>query len=146
MVFAEGARPAPQLWGAWDTLGLTADGVRLVGWWAEAPLVRVANATDTVFVSAYARPAPRTGAAAPAGGGGVVVAVASWDNAKATTVALELDWAALGLSPASVTMRAPALDGLQPELTLDPAAPVLTLPPAKGWLIDVRPRPAVAQM
>lgn len=41
MVFAEGARPAPYLWAAWDSMGLTAEGVEIVGWWDSRVPVKV---------------------------------------------------------------------------------------------------------
>ena len=129
MIFAEGARPAPGLWKGWDALQLTADGTELVGWWDDAPIVHT-SAPDVVFASAYLRPAI-------AGGGGVL-AVASWDNNKDTSVELKVDWAALGLNATTANVSATAIDGFQPALQLDAESLVLTVPARKGWLLDVR--------
>ena len=65
MVFAEGARPAPELWKAWDSLGLVQDGVKLVGWWEATPLVTVTehssnSSSPLVFASVYLRTTPAT--------------------------------------------------------------------------------------
>jgi hypothetical protein len=128
MVFGEGARPAPDLWKAWDALGLTADGVRLVGWWDDAPAVRSNDTSRTgVFASAYLRPS-----------GGGVLAVASWDEKLPTTVELELVWAAFGLTAGTANVSAsPIGGGFQPALQLDAARLVVTVPAKKGWLLDV---------
>ena len=60
MVFAEGARPAPDLWKAWDSLGLVDEGVELVGWWEPRPLVTVTehggnSSHPVVYASVYWR-------------------------------------------------------------------------------------------
>ena len=102
MVFAEGARPAPALWKAWDSLGLVEDGVKLVGWWDSAPLVTVTehssnSSTPLVFASVYLRTSPAATTAGPAMPK-AVIAVASWASTGTISCTLNIDWAKLGLS------------------------------------------------
>lgn len=124
MLFAEGARPAPNLWGAWDSLELTREGTQLVGWWDAAVPVRSDNAD--VPVSVYLRP----------GGRGCVLAVASW-AANSTEVNLDIDWEALGLHAAGVSITAPAIKDFQPAAEVSVQQPKVIVDPGKGWLLDV---------
>ena len=121
---------APDLWRAWDSLHLTEDGTRLVGWWDDTPVVRVVDdPSASVYASAYLRPG--------AGSGGVI-AVASWSNDKSITVGLSVDWSAFGLSPSAATVTASPIANFQPALELDPSALSVAVPATKGWLLDVR--------
>jgi hypothetical protein len=126
MVFAEGARPAGDLWAAWDSLELTLDGTQLIGWWDAAVPARSDDAD--VLVSVYLRP----------GGQGCVLAIASW-AADSTEVNLAIDWEALGLDAASVSITAPAIKNFQSAATVSAQQPTVTVAPSKGWLLDVRP-------
>lgn len=124
MLFAEGARPAQYLWGAWDSLGLTREGTQLVGWWDAAVPARSDHAD--VLVSVYLRP----------GGRGCVLAVASW-AANSTEVNLDIDWDALGLHAAGVSITAPAIKDFQPAAEVSAQQPTVIVDPGKGWLLDV---------
>ena len=136
MVFAEGARPAPALWKAWDALHLTMEGVELRGWWEERvsrPLV-VSSGDTLVPASAFIRP--------ETAGGGIVIAVASWRAAGTSTrVTLTIDWEAIGLSATHAVVTAPAIDNFQAATTFavnsDGTVDVTVLSP-QGWLIEVR--------
>eukprot|EP01051_Picozoa_sp_SAG22_P029734 SAG22_NODE_11171_length_497_cov_0.899497_2_plen_133_part_01 len=109
MVFAEGARPAPELWKAWDSLGLVQDGVELVGWWEPAPLVTITEhagniSSPVVFASVYLRKA-KDGMAVPeeqeeegVSMPRAVISVASWARSGTMTCTLNIDWAKLELS------------------------------------------------
>ena len=131
MVFAEGGRPAPELWTAWDTLGLTDEGVRLVGWWEPSPVVRT-SAPTVVWASTYVRPHTVKGG---------VIAVASWaEKGHATNVTLSIDWAQLGLTAATATITAHAIAGFQPQMVVDPSSAALLIPGEQGFLLDVRPK------
>ena len=138
MVFAEGARPAPALWKAWDALKLTADGVELRGWWEELPSrmpVVTSNDAD-IPASAYIRPA--------SAGGGIVIAVASWKQAgDVSNVTLRIDWTAIGVTAAHATVSAPAISNFQEATTFSVAQGGSVTVPVKspqGWLIEVASR------
>lgn len=125
MVFAEGARPAAELWAAWDSLELTRDGTHLIGWWDVAVPARSDHAD--IPVSVYSRP----------DGQGCVLAIASW-AANSTEVNINIDWETLGLDAAGVSITAPAIKDFQPSATVSPQQPMITVDPGKGWLLDVR--------
>ena len=136
MIFAEGARPAPDLWKAWDSLELTAPGVKLVGWWDAKPVVQVhcatCNATaPEVVASFYHRP-----------GKGGVISVASWADAESppASVTLSLDWSAIGLTPATAAVTIPPIASFQNATAsrLDPTKLQLAVQSPQGFLIDVR--------
>lgn len=137
MVFAEGARPAPALWKAWDLLQLTVDGVELRGWWEERPgkmPVVATNDTD-VRASAYLRPS--------SAGGGIVIAVASWKGAGSgdARVTLAVDWDAIGIAADSAVVTAPSIAGFQVAATfaVDGGGNILVaVAGAEGWLIEVK--------
>lgn len=124
MVFAEGQRPAPALWKAWDALQLTLDGTHLVGWWDSA--VPVTTNNTAVLASVYLRPS----------GKGFVVALASWASTD-VNVELNIDWQSLGLDENASVISAPAIDGFQPEATFSPTSPILNVDVGKGWLVSV---------
>jgi hypothetical protein len=145
MVFAEGARPAPDLWKAWDSLGLVDDGVVLVGWWEPRPLVTVTehggnSSQPVVFASVYWRAetnhnneeGDRTSKKPRA-----VVAVASWANTGNTTCTLNVDWKRLGLSASSATITASSITNFQGDLTVPASQPTIEVPAAKGWLLAI---------
>ena len=136
MVFAEGARPAPSLWKAWDLLQLTADGVELRGWWEEQPgkMPVVATSAADVYASAYIRPS--------SAGGGIVIAVASWAaGGDVATVSLAVDWSAIGIAADVAVVMAPSIAGFQDAATfaVDSAGNVaVDVKSAEGWLIEVK--------
>merc|ERR1712034_17328 len=107
MVFAEAARPAPAMWKAWDSLGLTHDGVKLVGWWEDD--VPITTSHSDVYASVYIRP-----------GNGAVVALASWHGQGSLEVELAINWQALGLEQEHASIIAHSIDGFQPAATFSP--------------------------
>jgi hypothetical protein len=68
--------------------------------------------------------------------GAAMIALASWADADAD-VTLAIDWRALGLDPAHVTIQAPAIARFQEAKTF---APGDAIPVAKdrGWLLVIR--------
>lgn len=146
MVFAEGARPAPDLWKAWDSLGLVDDGVALVGWWEPTPLVTVTehggnSSQPAVFASVYLRSRAHQikegGDDSTAKKPRAVVAVASWANTGNITCTLNIDWARLGLSASSATITATSIKNFQGDLTVPASRPTIEVPAAKGWLLAI---------
>ena len=128
MVFAEGARPAPALWKAWDAYALTTPGTTLVGWWDDEPLATVSGAdvaaAGGVKASVYVIPGspPR-----------YVLAIASWAQHN-VTVSIQFD-AGIGSHP---MVSALEIDNFQPAVaSIDAAA--LEIAPGKGWLLAVDP-------
>jgi len=98
---------ATALWAFWDAAGISATAA--VGWWEDDAPVAVAAAcpghdnatTAAVLASTYT--AYRSHA---------IIAVASWCP-QATAATLALDWAALGLDPATAAVTAPAIADVQ---------------------------------
>ena len=112
-------RPAPDLWRAWDALGLTLEGSSLVGFWDRFPAVRVLDAngstSNTVFASTYVRNYHSSNMSDLGG----VIAVASWDNQNSQNVTLQLDWSRFDfLSPANATIQAPNITGFQTAFSI----------------------------
>jgi hypothetical protein len=65
-----------------------------------------------------------------------VVSVASWAPQN-QTVNLVVDWATLGLSPATSTMMAPAITGFQPEVKFTSCNAPIVVEPGKGWILVI---------
>jgi len=127
MVFAEGARPAPYLWQAWDSMGLTTPGTTLTGWWDDMPLATV-SLPATVRGSVYT---------IPSGFGrrvtSYVLAIASWHPVN-VTVAVTLH-AAIG----NVAASAPGITSFQ-EAVANIDLRALPLAAGKGWLVSLKPK------
>ena len=112
-----GGDPRP-LWRLWDSFGI--EQADMVGWWVhDTPVV-----TDRrdVLVTSYVRKGQRT-----------LVSIASWAP-QPVAVKLRIDWHALGLSPRSATLRAPAVAGVQSAASFALDQPI-TVQPGKGWLL-----------
>jgi len=131
MVFAEGARPAPALWKAWDAYALTTPGTQIVGWWDDEPLAEVSGksssmraAAGEVKASVYVIPGSRPR---------YVLAIASWAPGN-VTVSVQFG-AAIGSHP---KVSAIPIDNFQPAVaSINIAA--LEIAPGKGWLLAVNP-------
>jgi hypothetical protein len=111
--------PRP-LWQAWDAFGI-ADS-RMVGFWVDGRPVKVDRAD--VLATSYVR------------NGRTMVAVASWAKER-VDVRLSIDWKALGLDPATATITAPAIEGIQDAATFAVDQPI-RVEPGKGWLIVIK--------
>jgi hypothetical protein len=66
-----------------------------------------------------------------------LVALASWAPGQ-TSVKLQVDWKALGLSAGKATLTAPAVPGFQPAATFRPGD-AIPVEPGKGWLLVIEP-------
>jgi hypothetical protein len=110
------------LWKAWDEFGLTES--RMVGYWVPNSPVRVDR--PEVLATTYVKQ------------GRTMVALASWAKDK-TEVKLTIDWARLGLDPATVTIEAPAIEKFQDATTFVPGQPIW-VEPGRGWLLVLAPR------
>jgi hypothetical protein len=111
--------PRP-IWRAWDAFGM--QGTEMIGHWA--PNVPVKTGRADVLATVYRKP------------GAAMVALASWADAE-TEVALQIDWAALGIDPARARIEAPEIAGFQPARTFVGAEPI-PVPKGKGWLLVIR--------
>eukprot|EP00039_Didymoeca_costata_P002367 m.59698 g.59698 ORF g.59698 m.59698 type:complete len:1227 (-) comp11265_c0_seq1:74-3754(-) len=126
MVFAEGARPAPELWMAWDSMSLTTPGTKIVGWWDDKPLATVSSAD--VKCSMYVVPS-----VASTDISHYVLAIASWHGDN-ITVSVDLD-----PSVGKVTASAPNITGFQPaQAHVDLQS--ITIAPASGYLLLLTPQ------
>ncbi len=112
--------PSP-IWKVWDDFGM--QNARMFGWWATNTPVRTNNAA--VLATSYV------------GSGKTMVSLASW-AAEAAQVKLTVDWKALGLDPARVRLRAPAIANFQDEATFAPAD-LVPVPAGRGLLLIVEP-------
>lgn len=104
------------LWRAWDDFGIA--GSRMIGWWADPP---VRTGRNDVLATAYVRER-RT-----------MVALASWAP-DTVRVQLTAEWDRLGLDPARVSARMPAIRDFQEGGEVDLTRP-LTIPPGKGLIV-----------
>ncbi len=119
MPWSDNADPRP-LWQLWDAFGMK--GSTMLGYWS--PKVPVHSGRDDVQATVYQR------------AGRALVAIASWapDTAR---VRLVIDWKALGLDAARVTVTAPAIRGLQDARTIASGEP-LTIAPGKGVILVIK--------
>ena len=121
MPWTDNSDPRP-LWKAWDAFGM--EGTRMIGYWVASRPVTTSRPDVPATIYAKERRA--------------LVALASWAEAD-TSVALSIDWKALGIDPARATIVAPAIEGFQParEFTPGEAIPVAR---GKGWLLTIAER------
>ena len=95
----------------------------MIGWWDVSPPITVSVkaaasdadalvSDDDVRATAYVRR-----------GNATLCALGSWAVVN-TSVTLAIDWAALGLSRATATIRAPAMDGVQPGRSFAVGSPI----------------------
>ena len=105
------------LWRLWDDFGLGESA--MLGYWRQDCPVRTDH--ERVLATVYRRP------------GRSLICLASWGK-DAVTCRLAVDWAALGLDPARVVLRAPAIAGLQEARSVAPGEP-LAVRPGGGWIL-----------
>ena len=113
--------PTPE-WKEWDDFGMV--GSRMIGYWV--PTRPVKTGRDDVLATTYVRD------------GRALVAIASWADGD-VDVTLDIDWAALGLDPGSVSITAPAIRDFQDAATFRPGQPI-HVPKGKGWLLTIAAR------
>jgi hypothetical protein len=108
------------LWKLWDSVGI--EQAEMIGWWVHDTPVKTGR--DDVLATSYVRKGNKT-----------LIAIASWAPQK-VDVRLAVDWKALGLSPARVSLTAPEIAGFQPKASFKPGD-IVSVEPGKGWLIVV---------
>ena len=113
--------PRP-VWKVWDSFGITE--AQLSGWWESHPAVLTSD--PDVRVTAYIRE------------GRTLLSVGNYAD-REKTVALKVDWKRLGLDPAAVTFRAPAVRDFQEAQSWKDGGRI-TVAPKRGWLILVEPK------
>ena len=64
-----------------------------------------------------------------------LLSIASWAK-EPVSCRLEIDWKVLGLSEAGASLKAPAVEGFQPEMRFTPQDPI-PVEPGKGWLLAI---------
>lgn len=106
------------LWKLWDRFGM--EDSEMIGYWVKANPVQTGR--EKTLATIYRHTGKKT-----------LIALATWEDTDAT-VTLSIDWNALGLDPAKVTLHAPAIDGFQEAASWKPGDPV-TVPKGKGLLI-----------
>lgn len=105
------------MWKAWDDFGI-ADS-RMIGYWVPSSPVKTNN--PNVLATVYQRE------------GKTMVALASWAK-EPVSVKLTIDWRALGLDAATAKIGAPAIQDVQPVMSMK-VGDDITIAPGKGWLI-----------
>ncbi|MDD4869932.1 MAG: DUF6067 family protein [Kiritimatiellae bacterium] len=105
------------VWKLWDDFGI--QDAEWLGYWD--PKCPARTDCKDVLVTVYRKP------------GKALIAIATW-SLKEENVKLTVDWAALGLDPATVRLRAPTIPKMQDERTfkLDETIPVKV---AGGWFL-----------
>jgi hypothetical protein len=111
--------PRP-IWKAWDAFGM--QGSRMIGYWVPDGPVK----TDRPEVPATVYLQPRR----------ALVSIASWAP-DPVDVRLTIDWARLGLDPATATIEATAIAGFQEPRTFE-VGEAIPVEPGKGWLLTIR--------
>ncbi len=111
--------PRP-IWKAWDAFGM--QGSRMIGYWV--PDSPVKTDRPEVPATVYLQP------------GRALVSVASWAP-DPVDVHLAIDWARLGLDPATATIEATAIAGFQEPRTFE-VGEAIPVEPGKGWLLTIR--------
>jgi len=124
LVFGEVARKGwsgdpSAIWKAWDDYGI--QGSELILFCAQDNPVKTGR--------------PDIAATVYRGKKHFLLAIASWAK-SACQVSLKIDWQALGLDPAKVTLYAPEIAGFQTEMSWKPGD-TLHLEPARGYFIVV---------
>ncbi len=109
---------APAMWAWWDEWGI--EKAEMLGYWRRDCPVRTGR--DDVLATVYRQR------------GKAVIALASWAS-QAVDVRLKVDWAALGLDPAKVRLRATAIARFQDAARFDPTGSI-RVEPGRGWLIE----------
>lgn len=107
-------------WKLWDHFGI--QGSEMIGYWVKDNPVKTNS--EKTLATIYRHAGKKT-----------LISVATWEDADAT-VTLSVDWAALGLDPAKVTLHAPAVENFQTEASWKPGQ-TITVPKGKGLLIVV---------
>ena len=110
--------PRP-LWRFWDDYGI-AD-TEMLGYWAPSNPVKTGR--SDVLATTYR------------GKRRALVAIASWAN-EPVEARLEIDWKALGINPANVRIRAPAIENFQQAASFTAGQPV-PLEVGKGRLLAI---------
>jgi hypothetical protein len=119
MPWSDNADPRP-IWKAWDNFGM--QGTKMIGYWVDNNPVKTDN--DKVLATVYKKDKK------------VMIAIASWAD-NDTSIKLKIDWAALGIDPAKVSITAPEINNFQPgrKFGVNDAIPVA---PKKGWLLVIQ--------
>lgn len=106
------------LWKLWDEFGM--EDSEMIGYWVKDNPVKTHR--EKTLATIYRHAGKKT-----------LISLATWEDTD-VTVALSVDWKALGLDPARVTLHAPAIAGFQEEASWKPGEPI-TVPTGKGLLI-----------
>jgi hypothetical protein len=116
-----GSDPRP-IWRLWNAFGITH--AKMVGYWDDGCPVRTGR--DDVPATVYARK------------GKVLIALASWASAP-VDVRLQIDYKTLGIDPAKVVLRAPAVRDFQDAAEFRPAD-AIPVQSARGWVLVLEER------
>ncbi|MFN8581000.1 MAG: DUF6067 family protein [Gemmatimonadaceae bacterium] len=112
--------PSP-IWALWDDFGM--QDAQMIGWWAPNDPVRTSN--PDVLATAYVKQ------------GATMIALGSWAP-DAAQVKLTVDWKALGLDPARVRLRAPAIANFQDAAVYRPTD-AIPIPQGRGLILIAEP-------
>ena len=153
-MYTRNAANAPALWSFWRAVDIGA--LEMHGWWADAAPVALRLLGDAA--AAHPRDAASDGLTPPGGGCSTnarsaadpegkttavlatthvgvgrlaVVVIGSWCTAR-TSVALDVDWGALGLDATTSVIRTPSIPGWQPAAPQVPGTHEHAFPIAAG--------------
>ena len=115
--WAWGANDPQVVWQVWDDFGI-ADS-QMIGFWVPDCPVRTSDAR--VKATVYRREDR------------ALIALSSWSK-QALRCRLTIDWRSLGLDSENMRLRAPAVEGIQPERIFEPDDEI-PMGPLQGWLL-----------
>ncbi len=113
--------PRP-LWKFWDESGIAK--TQMLGWWVPSNPVKTGR--EDVLATVYQ------------GKGHSIVSIASWAK-DAVDVKLEVNWRALGIDPATASIRAEAIENFQSAAVFKPGQ-AIRVQPGRGWLLSLDQR------
>ncbi|HTN37710.1 MAG TPA: glycoside hydrolase domain-containing protein [Arachidicoccus sp.] len=121
LMWSATADPRP-LWKEWDRFGIT--DAEMIGYWATDNPIKTnrAEVPATIYKKGHS----------------VLISVASWATTP-VDIHLAIDWKALGMDPAKVTLKAPSIDKFQQRATFEIGS-AITIEPGKGLLLELNER------
>ena len=104
------------IWKLWDDFGISES--QMLGYWSKRCPVKINN--DEIKATAYVKKDK------------TLIAVGNWGDDK--TIALNIDWKAIGIHKSGARIIAPLIDGVQNETIFKPDEPI-PVEANKGWLL-----------
>lgn len=118
MPWSDNADPRP-IWKIWDAFGMK--GSKMIGYWSDNCPVKTSD--PKVLATVYLQQNK------------ALVSLASWAETD-VDVTLNIDWAKLGINPATAKIHAPLIASFQPAMQYE-AGKTIHVEKGKGWLLQI---------